>query len=157
MSQRVLSFHYVLTNKNGEVLDSSREAEPFPVMEGHQQILQDLETELFKMKVGDRRAVHLTAERAYGVMNEKLKVKVNRSKLPKGNLEIGSQFQGGNGAAQLLFTVIKIEGEEVYLDGNHPLAGQDLTFEVEVMAMREATAEELQHGHAHAGDGHHHH
>jgi len=156
MSQRVLSFHYVLTNKNGELLDSSREGEPFPVMEGRKQILADLETELFKMDIGVKKTVHLTADRAYGVINDKLKVKVNRSKLPQGNIQVGTQFQGGNGPAQMLFTVTHIEGDEISLDGNHPLAGQDLTFEVEVLEIREATAEEMEHGHAHGGDGHSH-
>ncbi len=157
MSCRVLSFHYELTNASGKKLDSSRGGEPFPVMEGRKQIIPGLEEELFKMNIGEKKRVEVPAAKAYGTLNEKLKVKVSRDKLPEGNLEIGTRFSTGPEHDSPVFTVVKIEGDEISLDGNHPLAGQDLTFDVEVMAIREATSEETAHGHAHGGDGHHHH
>ena len=157
MSSRVLSFHYILTNPSGQVLDTSRKGEPFRAMEGAHQILPLLEEELFKMKMGEKKQVQLDANHAYGQLNEELKVKVTRSQLPEGDLKIGARFTGGEGPQAPIFTVKKIEGDDVYLDGNHPLAGVDLTFEVEVMEIREATAEELSHGHAHGPHGHHSH
>lgn len=157
MSRRVLSFHYVLTNRSGEQLDSSRKGEPFHVMEGSKQILPRLEEELFKMKLGEKKIVPLDAAQAYGQRQDNLKVKVDRKKLPGNDVKVGSRFSGGPGPDAPIFTVIQIEGETVWLDGNHPLAGVDLTFEVEVMEIREATQEELAHGHAHGAHGHHSH
>lgn len=157
MAQRVLSFHYDLTNSSGEKIDSSRGQEPFPVLEGQQQILPVLEQALFQMQAGEKKVVRLSAEQAYGPMRENLKVKVSRSKLPEGELKIGTQFRGGAEPHAPIFTVTAIENDEVSLDGNHPLAGQDLIFDVEVVEIREATAEELSHGHAHGAGGHHHH
>lgn len=155
MGCRVLSFHYVLTNSRGEVLDSSQNKEPFRVMEGKQQIIPALEAELFNMNVGEKRRVQVPGDQAYGPVKEELKVKVNRGELPQVEIGIGSQFTGDEGARGVIFSVTKIEGDEVYLDGNHPLAGVDLSFEVEVIEIREATAEEMEHGHAHGGEGHH--
>ena len=156
MSKRVLMFHYDLTNNQGKPLDSSRGGDPFPVMEGGRQILAALETELFAMKPGAKKRIPLEASRAYGPVNAALKVTVSRAKLPQGELKVGSQFQGGNEKAELLFTVTKIDGDKISLDGNHALAGQDLVFDVEVVSVRPVTEEELSHGHAHGGDGHHH-
>ena len=156
MSRRVLSFHYDLTNRTGEPLDSSRKGEPFFVMEGSRQILPGLEEALFKMKLKEKQRVELPAAQAYGLQDQKLKLKVSREKLPAGDLKVGIQFRGGNDEHAPLFTVTQIEGNDVFLDGNHPLAGVDLVFDVEVMEIREATAEELTHGHAHGPHGHSH-
>ncbi len=156
MSSRVLSFHYDLTNSAGEALDSSRKGEPFFVMEGSRQILQGLEEVLFKMKLREKKRVELPAAQAYGIHNEKLKMKVSREKLPAGEMKTGMRFRGGDDDHAPVFTVIKIEGNDVFLDGNHSLAGVDLIFDVEVMEIREATADELTHGHAHGPHGHSH-
>ncbi len=161
MKNRVLSFHYVLTNKQGEVLDSSKDRGPFRVLEGRKQIIPGLEEELFKMNVGDKKKVHVPAAKAYGVVDEKLKIKIERNQLPEGDIQIGTQFStdnsdsGGHGHGPI-FTVTQIEGDRVHLDGNPPLAGEDLTFDVEITEIREATANELQHGHAHGPEGHEH-
>ena len=152
---RVLSFHYVLTNNQGQTIDTSRGGESFPVLEGQKQILPALEKELFAMKPGDQKQVFLKADQAYGVINEQLKVQVPREKLPPGDIKIGTQFQAGEGSHRI-FTVLKVETDKVFLDGNHPLAGQDLNFDVEVMEIRAATEEEKQHGHAHGVHGHSH-
>ncbi len=156
MSQRVLFFHYVLTNSGGETIDSSRDGDPMGVLEGAHQIIPGLETTLFQMKAGEKKIVHVPAAQAYGPVNERLKIKVNRAKLPEGELAIGTQFSGGPEAHAPVFVVFKIEGDEVSLDGNHPLAGQDLTFDVEVTLIRAATPEELEHGHGHGPEGHGH-
>lgn len=154
---RVLSFHYVLFNKSGEQIDSSKGGAPFPVLEGKQQIIPGLEEELFKLNKGDKKKVFIPADKAYGPVNDKMRIKVERERLPEGDLQVGTRFAAGPEANAPVFMVTKIEGNDVYLDGNHPLAGEDLTFEIEVMDIREATAEELQHGHAHGPEGHHHH
>lgn len=156
MTQRALSFHYILTGSTGKNLDSSRDGEPLTVLENSGQIIPGLEKELFKMKTGEKKTVHVTAANAYGPVNEELKIKISRDKLPPGELKIGMHLRGGKDHHAPVFTIIKIDGQEVSLDGNHPLAGQDLTFEVEIMEIREATEQERQHGHAHGAHGHDH-
>jgi FKBP-type peptidyl-prolyl cis-trans isomerase SlyD len=154
---RVLSFHYVLTNKKGETIDSSRKGEPFAVLEGAHQIIPGLEAELFKMNTGEKKRIDVPAALAYGAHNETMKIKVPRSKLPAGDFQVGTRFSAGPQGDGPIFIVTAIEGDMVSLDGNHPLAGEDLTFDVEVTDIREATAEETTHGHAHGPEGHHHH
>lgn len=156
MTQRVLTIHYTLTNKEGETLDSSRGSDPFPILEGARQIIPALEQEIIKMSVGDKKTVDLTPEQAYGVVDEKLRVTVDRSKLPGDDLYVGLQFRTSDNPADPIFTIVRLEGETVYLDGNHPLAGQDLTFDIELVEIRPATQDELDHGHAHGPHGHHH-
>ncbi len=156
MSKRVLSFHYILTNNKGDVIDTSRGgAQAFPVLEGAQQIIPVLETELFKMAVGDKKKVSIPAAQGYGVVREDLKVKVPKEQLPAGEVRVGMELTAGDHGP--VFVVKAVEGDHVMLDGNHPLAGVDLTFDVEVTEVRPATEEEVQHGHAHGPNGHHHH
>lgn len=156
---RVIAFHYTLTNKAGEVIDSSRDQkEPFAYMEGVGQIIPGLEKAMALLNAGDTRKINVEAKDAYGLHDPQLIVEVPRAKLPNSQeLTIGDQFQAsGPQGEMLLFRVLEINGDNVKLDGNHPLAGEDLTFDVEVMKIRPATKEELAHGHAHHGDGHHH-
>lgn len=156
MAARVLSFHYVLTNKEGATLDSSRNADPYPVLEGSRQIIPGLEKALFEMEVGEKKTVYLPAAEAYGLHREELKVEVKRSQLPEGDIQVGTMFKTSNEPDSPVYVVKEMGEETVQLDGNHPLAGQDLTFEVEVVDVREATPEELEHGHAHGPHGHGH-
>ncbi len=158
MKARVVSFHYTLTNTTGEVLDSSSGAEPLTYMEGAEQIIPGLEEQMKALSVGDKKKILVPAADAYGVQDPALVVETSSSSLPKKNAQVGDQFTGAlpNGQ-EAPFTVTKVTDSQVTLDGNHPLAGQDLTFDVELTEIREATAEELEHGHAHGPDGHHHH
>ena len=156
---RVISFHYTLTNKAGEVIDTSRDSkDPFSYMEGVGQIIPGLEKPMGLLSVGDVRKIEVAAADAYGIHDAQLIVDVPREKLPNSTeLTIGDQFQAsGPQGEMLMFRVLEINGDSVKLDGNHPLAGEDLIFDVEVIKMRDATKEELSHGHAHGGDGHHH-
>ena len=154
---RVLSFHYELTDKNGKLLDSSKNMSPFQVLEGAHQIIPGLEEVIFEMKTGEKKRIEVPSAKAYGELREDLKITVKRSQLPDGEIRPGTRFSGSQDGRGPVFTVIKIEADEVHLDGNHPLAGQDLVFDIEVTEIRQATAEELQHGHAHGPDGHGHH
>jgi FKBP-type peptidyl-prolyl cis-trans isomerase SlyD len=158
--KRVISFHYTLTDTAGEVIDTSRDQNvPFSFMEGMGQIIPGLERALALLSVGDQRKINVAAVDAYGAQDEQLMVKVPREKLPNSaELQPGDQFQAtGPNGEMLLFRVVGVEGEEVTLDGNHPLAGVDLIFDVEMIGIREATAEEVAHGHVHGPGGHHHH
>ena len=158
-TKRVISFHYTLTNKAGEVIDTSRDsADPFAYIEGASQIIPGLEKPMGLLSVGDKRKIEVAAPDAYGVHDDQLIVEVPKSKLPNSEeLQPDDQFQAqGPNGEMLLFRVIEINGDQVKLDGNHPLAGEDLVFDVEVTAIRDATAEELSHGHVHGAGGHHH-
>lgn len=156
MARQVLSFHYVLTDAQGKQIDSSRAGKPFEVLEGAQQIIVGLEEELFKMKAGEKKKVMIPTAKAYGPRQENLRIRVGRDKFPAGEIKVGTRFSAGGGQGPV-FIVTEITETEVGLDGNHPLAGQDLYFDVEVMGLREATPEEEAHGHAHGPEGHHHH
>jgi len=160
IAPRVISFHYTLKNNEGEVLDSSSGSEPLSYLEGSGQIIPGLEEQIALLTVGDKRTVNVEAARAYGTHDAELVMDVPRSRLPKSeDLAVGDQFagRGPDGEAGNIFTVVNLSEESVTLDGNHPLAGVDLTFEVEITEMREATADEVAHGHAHGPGGHHDH
>ena len=158
-TKRVISFHYTLTNKAGEVIDTSRDsADPFAYIEGSSQIIPGLEKPMALLNVGDKRKIEVEAVNAYGAHDDQLIVEVPKSKLPNSEeLQADDQFQAeGPNGEMLLFRVVEIIGDQVKLDGNHPLAGEDLIFDVEVTGVRDATAEEMTHGHVHGAGGHHH-
>jgi FKBP-type peptidyl-prolyl cis-trans isomerase SlyD len=151
---RVVSFHYTLRDPSGRVLDTSAGSEPITYLEGAGQIIDGLDEQLRSTTAGQKTRVQVAAARAYGERDPAQVQRVNRSVLPvEGELKIGDQFQTGPDRSAPIVTVHAIEGDEVLLDGNHPLAGVDLTFDVEIVTTREATPEELSHGHAHGGGG----
>jgi len=141
MSKKVIRFHYKLTDADGVLLESSEGREPVKFMVGMGMIVPGLEKELVKLSVGEKRRVEVKAEEAYGLIDFNRFVRVPRSALPKEDLQIGDVFQSN--ASPLPFTVKAIEDDYVLLDGNHPLAGEDLTFDVEVIEYRDATEEEI--------------
>ncbi len=153
----VVSLGYVLKNAQGEELDRADATSPLSYLHGYKQIIPGLETELEGLSVGDKKDVVIQPENAYGDVNPELRLKLSRSQFPP-DMEIkpGQQFEANSGDKHQVFTVIEIEGEDVKVDGNHPLAGQVLSFSIEVLNVREATEEEKTHGHSHDGDGHHH-
>ncbi len=157
MTKRVFSFHYTLKDDQGEVLDASQKEHPFSFLEGAHQIIPGLEEVLIEMKAGDKIEVFVPAEKASGQIYDELKVKVSRKDLPDGDLEVGVQFRGGDAPEDPVYTVIDIDDDEIYMDGNHALAGKDLHFDIELTEIREASKEELEHGHAHSSDDSHHH
>jgi FKBP-type peptidyl-prolyl cis-trans isomerase SlyD len=153
---RVVSFHYTLTDAAGKVIDCSSGRTPLSYMEGSGQIIPGLEKQMTGLKKGDKKVLRVPAAEAYGERNEKKLIKVLREQLPSREVQVGDQFTGGEEPHAPVFVVTHLTEKEATLDGNHPLAGIDLTFDVELIDMREATAEEVSHGHAHGEDGHSH-
>lgn len=155
----VVGISYVLTNNAGAELDKAEMSDPFFYLHGASNIVPGLEEELEGLKAGDKKKVSVSPELGYGELNPALKIKVGRDAFPEdAEIAEGMQFAADVGAGQPLpFTVERVEGNDIFLDGNHPLAGETLHFDVEVVSVREATAEELSHGHAHGPGGHHHH
>jgi len=141
---RHFTFHYTLRNRDGRILDTSRGAAPLSCLEGAGQIIEGLEDSLVLMTEGETRQVVVPPERAYGLREAELVQKVPRGHLPVEDVKVGDQFQTGPDRSAPVVTVVAIESEEVLLDANHPLAGEELHFEVELIALRAATPEELQ-------------
>ena len=151
---RLVSFHYTLRDPSGRVLDSSAGAEPISYLEGGGQIIEGLDAQLRTANTGEKSRVVVPAKRAYGERDPAQVQRVNRGLLPvEGELKVGDQFQTGPYPADPVVTVAGLDGDDVLLDANHPLAGVDLTFDVEIVAAREATADELSQRPAHGEGG----
>jgi len=152
--RRVVTFHYVLRDPAGRVIDTSEGGTPITFLEGAGQIIDGLDEQLRAVTAGTKTNVRVPAAKAYGERDPSQIQKVKRSLLPiEGELKVGDTFQAGPDRFAPVVTVAGITGDEVLLDANHPLAGVDLTFEVQVVSARPATAEELRHGHAHGAGG----
>ncbi len=156
MDNQVISFNYVLTAKQGEVIDASAQDKPLIFITGMGQIIPGLETILLNMQPSEKKTVTIPSQEAYGVHEAGLIYKVNRSQLPSPEIKVGDMFEVGQDGNFMPVTITAINGDEITLDGNHPLAGQDLTFAVELVSKRSATAQELAHGHVHGAGGCHH-
>lgn len=155
-NDKVVTMHYHLTNSDdGQVLDSSRGSEPLTYLHGAGSIIPGLERELAGLDVGATKTVQVTAADAYGEYNDDMVQTLPRKEFEgTENLQVGMQLQTQDQDGNTFSVhVAQIEGDEVMIDGNHPLAGMPLTFEIEIVAVRDATAEELQHGHAHGEGG----
>jgi FKBP-type peptidyl-prolyl cis-trans isomerase SlyD len=153
----VVTIHYTLKDDGGAVLDSSAGGEPLAYIQGHGNLVAGLEKALEGQEDGAKLAVDVTPAEGYGIRDEKLIQRVpKRSLQGAGQIKKGMQFQARTEDGMRLFTVAAIIGDMVTLDGNHPLADQTLHFDVQIVGVREATAEELEHGHVHGAGGHHH-
>jgi FKBP-type peptidyl-prolyl cis-trans isomerase SlyD len=153
----VVTIHYTLKNDGGEVLDSSSGGEPLAYIQGHGNLVAGLEKALEGKPAGAILAVVVNPAEGYGVRDEALIQRVpKRSLQGAGEIKKGMQFQARTDDGMRLFTVTGLVGDMVTLDGNHPLADQTLHFDIEVVDVREATTEELEHGHVHGAGGHHH-
>jgi FKBP-type peptidyl-prolyl cis-trans isomerase SlyD len=153
----VVTIHYTLKNDGGEVLDSSSGGDPLAYIQGHGNLVPGLEKALEGKPAGANLAVVVDPADGYGVRDESLIQRVpKRSLQGAGEIKKGMQFQARTEDGMRLFTVTGLVGDMVTLDGNHPLADQTLHFDIEVVDVREATTEELEHGHVHGAGGHHH-
>jgi FKBP-type peptidyl-prolyl cis-trans isomerase SlyD len=153
----VVAIDYTLTDDAGQLLDSSEGREPLSYLHGTAGIVPGLERELDGKRVGDQLEVAIAPEDGYGNRNEALRQQVSRDQFAGiEDLQRGMQFRVDSNAGPMVITIIEIAEDVVTVDGNHPLAGVNLNFAVTVREIREATEEELEHGHAHGPGGHTH-
>ncbi|WP_110656409.1 peptidylprolyl isomerase [Salinicola halimionae] len=153
----VVAFHYTLTNDAGEVLDSSEGRDPLTYLHGSGNIIPGLEKELEGHGSGDKLKVAVAPDEGYGEVQPALVQEVPRDAFQGvDEVEPGMQFQAQTQEGPLMVTITKVEGDTVTVDGNHPLAGEKLNFDVEIAEVREATEEEVSHGHVHGEGGHEH-
>ena len=153
----VVEIEYTLKDPKGQLLDSSVGQEPLAYLHGRGNIISGLEQELEGKKQGDKFEVVVDPENAYGKPRQELINTVSRSELAGvGDLQVGVRLQAQTPQGVQIFTVVSIQGDQVTLDGNHPLAGVTLHFEITVKSVREATEDEISHGHAHGPSGHKH-
>jgi len=154
---KAVSIHYTLTNDEGETLDSSIGGEMLVYLHGAGNIISGLENALAGKSIGDKMNVRIEAEDAYGEFMED-RIQVISRDMFEGidTIEVGMQFHADVSSGPGIVTVIEVLGDDITIDGNHPLAGIPLTFDVEIMHIRPATAEEMAHGHIHGEGGHHH-
>lgn len=150
----VASIHYTLTDNAGKILDSSSGKEPLTYLHGMGNLIPGMEEGLHGKVKGDKLSIKVAPEKGYGVKQDNLLQQVPRSAFGNQPVEIGMQFQTNQGH---VVTVTKIGLDSITVDGNHPLAGVELNFDVEVMEVRKATSDEISHGHVHGPGGHHHH
>jgi len=148
----VVTVQYTLTDSSGEVLESSVGDEPLQYLHGFDEIAEGLEKVLEGQEKGFKTKVTLAAADAYGERDEDLIIEVPRSDLPE-DVEVGEEIWSDDEDGEPQgFTVVALTDETATLDGNHPYAGKEITFDVEVLDVRAATEEELDHGHAHGAD-----
>jgi FKBP-type peptidyl-prolyl cis-trans isomerase SlyD len=153
----VASFHYTLTNDSGKVLDSSSDRPPLTYLHGAGNIVPGLEKEMVGRKAGDVFNVVVAPEEGYGMPNPMMIQVVPREAFQGvDKLEVGMEFQTQSSQGPMSVAIAKIEGDQITVDANHPLAGQTLHFAIEVTDVRDASLEELTHGHVHGEGGHHH-
>ncbi|MDG6773052.1 peptidylprolyl isomerase [Thiomicrorhabdus sp. ZW0627] len=155
-NDKVALIEYTLTNEAGETLDASN-GNPLAYLHGHGNLIPGLEKELEGKSVGDKFTATIPAADAYGERVDAL-VQTVPSSMFQGveTLEVGMRFQAQSEQGMHSVEITAVDGDQVTVDGNHPLAGMPLTFDIEVTGLRDATEEELEHGHAHGEGGHHH-
>ncbi len=154
---KVVTFHYHLTGEDNETIDSSREAEPLAVLFGHGAIIPGLEQAMEGRVAGDRFNVSVPPDQGYGLRRDDFTQRVpkkyfrNAEQLKPGDSTVLSTEQGHRPVV-----VLKVGSSVIDVDLNHPLAGKTLQFDIEITDIRDASAEELEHGHVHGAGGHHH-
>ena len=155
---KAVSIHYTLPLDGGQVVDSSEGKDPLVYLHGHRNIIPGLEKELVGKAVGDKLSVTVSPEEGYGVHNPGLVQQVPREAFQGvDNIEVGMMFQApGEGGHIQLIRIVAVEGDNITVDGNHELAGKTLNFAVEITEIRDASAEEISHGHVHGPGGHAH-
>jgi FKBP-type peptidyl-prolyl cis-trans isomerase SlyD len=158
----VVSFHYQVATTDGDEVDRSPKDQPLTYLHGSAQIIAGLEEAMAGKSAGEHIEAMVPPEKAYGEYDPSLDLSVPLDAFPaeaKGELGPGFRFMAEHptkAGEEVVFTVHSIENDAVLVSGNHPLAGKSLIFKVDVVAVREATKEELAHGHAHGAGGHHH-
>ncbi len=153
----VVSMNYTLKDKTGNVIDASSE-EPLAYLHGHQNIIPGLERALTGLKIGDNKQVTVPPGEAYGDYNASLKTVIEADQFQAGETpQVGMIVHFNTENGPLAARILKVDGNDVEIDFNHPLAGETLYFDVTITGIRSASDEELTHGHPHGPGGHHHH
>ena len=154
---KVVNIHYALNDAAGEVLESSEGQAPLEYLHGHGNIIAGLEKALDGKAAGDKLKAVIPPEDGYGIRDETLVKELPLSSFQgPDEVAVGAQFQAETSQGPRLATVTKMDDKNATVDLNHPLADQTLSFDIDVVDVREATEEELSHGHAHGPEGHDH-
>jgi len=154
---KVVTIDYTLKDDNGNVLDSSQGGPGLAYLHGASNIIPGLEKALSGKAQGDSLNVSVAPEEAYGQRDDSMIQTVPREMFEGADVQVGAQYHASTPEGQpITITVVEVKDDGVVIDGNHPLAGQTLHFDVTVSDVREATEEELAHGHVHGPGGHHH-
>jgi FKBP-type peptidyl-prolyl cis-trans isomerase SlyD len=159
----VVSFHYKVVTSTGEAVDQSEKGEPLVYLHGHGNIVPGLEKQMLGKKKGDKFTANVAAKEAYGEHDKELDLQVPVEVFPanvRGQIQPGFRFRAEHPTLQgneVTFTVVQVDEQNAYVSGNHPLAGKDLVFDIDIADVRAASKEEVSHGHAHGPGGHHHH
>ena len=158
-ANKVVTMNFILTDETGNVLDSTEAGGPFSYISGTGTVLPKLEEAVSIMMIGTKKQLKLEAKDGYGEYNEDAVQAVGKENFPEDFiLEAGMEYMASNpDGVQMPFIITNVEDETVTVDFNHPLAGKNLHFDLELLDVRDATAEELSHGHVHGAGGHHHH
>jgi FKBP-type peptidyl-prolyl cis-trans isomerase SlyD len=155
-AQRVVTIEYTLRDEQGEVLDTSVGKKPLAYLHGAQNLVPGLERALEGKEPGAEIEVTVSPEDGYGIYDPKLVQNIAIRKLPERKAQVGMAVRVDTKDGPRRYFVTAVRGDYASLNGNHPLAGKTLHFKVKVLELRDATAEELQHGHVHEPGGHHH-
>lgn len=154
---KVVTIDYTLKDDQGNVLDTSAGSDPLAYIQGMRNIIVGLENALEGKSAGDKVNVVVPPEEGYGEVNEQLRGEVDRSAFEGAeDIKVGMRFHAQTQHGTEIITVISVDGDKVTIDANHPLAGQSLHFDVEVVDVRDATEDEISHGHVHGPGGHEH-
>lgn len=156
---KVVTLNFTLKDDEGNILDSTETGGLFSYISGKNMILPKLEEAVNNMIIGTRKQLKFEAKDGYGDYNEDAVQVVGKENFPEDFiLEAGMEYMASNpDGVQMPFIITNVEDETVTIDFNHPLAGKNLNFDIELVDVRDATPEELAHGHVHGPDGHHHH
>lgn len=155
---KVVRFDYTLTNDANDVLDSSEGGEPLTYLHGAGNIIPGLESALEGKSAGDSLNVRVAPAEAYGERDDRMVQNVPREMFEDSNeIQTGMQFHSSDPEGNVtVVTVVGMDAEHITVDANHPLAGVPLNFAVKIVEVRDASPEELAHGHVHGPGGHHH-
>lgn len=153
----VVSLAYQVRTKDGVLVDEATAVAPLEYLHGAGNLIKGLEDALESRQAGDKFDVEVASNNAYGDYNDNLVQQVPRDVfVGVDDLEVGMRFLADTEHGPVPVEITAIDGDKVTVDGNHMLAGQDLKFNVEVINVREATDQELAHGHVHGAHGHDH-
>jgi FKBP-type peptidyl-prolyl cis-trans isomerase SlyD len=153
---KVVSIDYTLTDNDGNIIDTSAGREPLTYLHGHGQLIAGMEEGIEGKEKGEKFSLKISPEKGYGQRDERLIQQVPLSAFGGQDVQPGMQFEAGSDQQRYIVTITEVGTENVTVDGNHALAGVELNFDVEIKDVREASAEELDHGHVHGPGGHHH-